>query len=90
MAELTVRYPDDLLVASGKPRNEVEEELRFQLAVRLFEVGRLSIGKAAELAGLARPRFADELGRMSIPVINLDDEEIHAELSALRGTDNRG
>jgi predicted HTH domain antitoxin len=89
MAELTVQYPDDLLVASGKPRNVVEEELRFQLAVRLFEVGQLSLGKAAELAGLGKLQFADELGRMKIPIVNLDDQEIQAELSALRGVDNR-
>ena len=59
MAQLTVEYPDDLLVTSGKPRGEVERELRFQLAVRLFEVGQLSLGKAAELAGWNRLRFAD-------------------------------
>jgi predicted HTH domain antitoxin len=51
MAELTLEYPDDLLVASGQRRSEVERELKFQLAVRLFQVGRLSLGKAAELAG---------------------------------------
>ncbi len=90
MAELMVQYPDDLLLASGKPRSVLEEELKFQLAVRLFEVGQLSLGKAAELAGLSKLRFADELGRMKIPVVNLDDEEIQAELSAIRGNHHRG
>lgn len=90
MAELTVQYPDDLLVASGKSRSVVEAELKFQLAVRLFEVGQLSLGKAAEFAGINRLRFADELGRMKIPVVNLDDEEIQAELRALRGDHHRG
>lgn len=90
MAELTLEYPDDLLVTSGQPRAEVEREMKFQLAVRLFEVGRLSLGKAAELAGWNRLRFADELGRMQVPVVNLDDEEIQAELHAGRGTHHRG
>lgn len=85
MAEMTVEYPDDLLVASGKPRREVEQDLRFQLAVRLFEVGQLSLGKAAELAGWNKVRFGDELGRLKLPVVNLDDQEIQAELRALRG-----
>ncbi len=84
MAELIVQYPDDLLLASGKARNVVEEELKLQLAIRLFQVGWLSLGKAAELAGLARPRFADELGRMKIPIVNLDDEEIQVELRAFQ------
>jgi len=90
MAELTVQYPDDLLLASGRPRSVVEEELRFELAVRLFEVGQLSLGKAAEVAGLSTPRFGEELGRLKIPTINLDDAEIEAELSAFRGNHHRG
>jgi len=90
MAELMLEYPDDLLVASGKPRSEVERELKFQLAVRLFEVGQLSLGKAAELAGWNRLRFADELGRLKVAVVNLDDQEIEAELHAIRGTHHSG
>ena len=90
MAELTVQYPDDLLLASGKPRSVFEDELRFELAVRLFQVGQLSLGKAAELAGLSKNRFGDELGRLKIPTINLDDSEIEAELSALRGSHHLG
>ncbi len=89
MAELTLQYPDDLLVASGKPRAEVERELKFQLAVRLFEVGQLSLGKAAELAGWNRVLFAEELGRMKVAVLNLDDEEIQAEMRAIRGNHHR-
>ena len=90
MAELTVHYPDDLLLASGKRRAAFEDQLRFELAVRLFQVGQLSLGKAAELASLSKPRFGQELGRLKIPTINLDDSEIKAELSALRGSHHRG
>ena len=79
MAEMTVQYPDDLLVMSGRPRREVEQELKFHLAVRLFEIGQLSLGKAAELAGWSKVRFGDALGQMKVPVVNLDDEEIQAE-----------
>jgi predicted HTH domain antitoxin len=63
--------------------------LKFQLAVRLFEVGQLSLGKAAELAGWNRLSFADELGRLKIPVVNLDNLEIQTELSAIRGDHHR-
>jgi predicted HTH domain antitoxin len=90
MAELTLHYPDDLLLASGKTRSALEDQLRFELAVRLFEVGQLSLGKAAELAGLSKPRFGEELGRLKIPTINLDDPEIDAELSTLRNSHHLG
>ena len=90
MAELTIQYPDDLLAASGKPRLAVAKELKFQLAVRLFEIGELSLGKAAVLADMAKMRFMDELGRLKIPVINLDEKEIQAEIRASRGDYHRG
>jgi len=54
MAELTIEYPDDLLVASGKPRKAVEDELRVVLAMKLFELGQFSLGKAAERLEWAR------------------------------------
>ena len=89
MAELTVQYPDKLLQASGKSRGDLEQELKFQLAVRLFDVGELSLGQAAEVAGLPKVRFMDELGRLKIPIIRLEGEELEAELNAVRGTDRR-
>ena len=51
MGEVSIRYPDKWVATGGRSREEVESDLRFQLAVRLFEIGRLSVGKAAELAG---------------------------------------
>ena len=54
--------------------------MRFLLAVKLFELSRLSLGKAAQLCGMHKVHFMDELGRMGIPVINLDDDQILDEL----------
>ncbi|HNQ91288.1 MAG TPA: UPF0175 family protein [Verrucomicrobiota bacterium] len=90
MAELTIQYPDDLLVASGKPRKVVEDELRVVLATKLFELGQFSLGQAAELAGMGKVRFMDELGRLRIPVIDLDDVETQEEIRAARGDHHRG
>ena len=41
---------------------------------------RLSLGKAAEFCGLGKLRFMFELGRLKIPVINLDEDQIADEL----------
>jgi len=78
---LTIPYPDELLFSTGKPPAELEEELRFLLAVKLFEMKRLSLGKAAEFCGLGKLRFMFELGRLKVPVINLDEDQIADELS---------
>lgn len=80
MHNLSIPYTADLLVTSGKAPHELEEELRFLLAVKLFEMHRLSLGKAAEFCGMAKLRFMNELGRLGIPVINLSDDQIADEL----------
>lgn len=56
------------------------EELRFLLAVKLFELHHLSLGKAAKFCGMAKLCFMFELGRLKVPVINLDEDQIADEL----------
>jgi predicted HTH domain antitoxin len=89
MAELVVEYPDTLLKATGKSREVIEREMRFQLAVRMFQVGEFSLGQAASMAGMNKLKFADELGKIGVAVINLDDEQIAVELNAIRGHHRR-
>lgn len=55
--------------------------MRFLLAVKLFEIKRLSLGKAAKFCGFGKLRFMYELGRLKIPVINLNEDQIADELS---------
>ncbi len=80
MHALSLPYPDDLLVTSGKDPQALEEELTFLLAVKLFEVHRLSLGKAAEFCRMGKLRFMFELGRLQVPVMNLDNDQIADEL----------
>lgn len=80
MQTLSIPYSDDLLVSTGQSKERLEQELRFLLAVKLFELRRLSSGKTAQLCGMGKLDFMEELGRMGIPVINLDDDQIRDEL----------
>lgn len=80
MNTLSIPYADDLLVTSGKAPEELEAELSFLLAVKLFELHRLSLGKAAEFCGMEKLKFMFELGRLKIPVVNLSDDQIADEL----------
>jgi hypothetical protein len=57
----------------------------FNMPETPIKVGQLSLGKEAELAGWNKLRFGDELGRLKLPEVNLDDQEIQAELHAIRG-----
>ncbi|MEL6779657.1 MAG: UPF0175 family protein [Cyanobacteria bacterium J06597_16] len=80
MRTLSLPYPDDLLIASGKSPKDLEEELAFLLAAKLFELRRLSLGKAAALCRMPKLKFMYELGKLQIPVINLDGDQLADEL----------
>jgi len=80
MQTLSVEYPDDLLITSGKSPQALEAELAFLLAVKLFELRRLSLGKAAAFCKMTKLKFMFELGRLQVPVINLDDDQVADEL----------
>ncbi len=63
----------ELALVSSRRREQVDRELRLLLAVKLFEVGRVSLGQAAVVAGRGKIEFMDELGRLHIPMIDYDD-----------------
>ena len=50
--------------------------IRQAAAVKLYEMGRLSGGAAAHLAGLPKPVFMAELVDYGVPVFKLSDDEI--------------
>lgn len=57
-----------------------EDEARMAMAVKLFELKRLSSGMAAELAGCSRTEFLLGLHRFSVPMIDLEEEELLADM----------
>jgi predicted HTH domain antitoxin len=50
------------------------------MAVKLFEMKRLSSGMAAKLAGVDRVPFLLSLHRYGVAMIDLDDEDLLADL----------
>ena len=85
MHQLTIQYPDDLLVALGANREQFEQEARFALAAKLFELGRLSSGKAARLAGMDRVTFLLSLNRVGVAMLDLDETEMADERRYVSG-----
>ncbi len=80
MHAIPVPHFEDIALASGRSVKEVEGELRLLLAIKLFEVKRVSVGHAAEIAGMGTIAFMDELGRLGVPVIAFGEDQIEHEL----------
>ncbi|MCB0195453.1 MAG: UPF0175 family protein [Anaerolineae bacterium] len=77
-----ISYPSGVPQSLKMSDGEFTNELLFMAAAKLFELGRLSAGRAARLAGMTRLDFIQRLGQIGVPAINLRDEEIEAEVQA--------
>lgn len=56
--------------------------MRLAAAVKWFEIGLLSQGRAAEIAGLSRSEFIESLGRFGVSPFQYEAGEIVAEAGA--------
>lgn len=56
------------------------DEARLLLAVKLYEVGKVTLGQAAKLAGFSKRAFMEILGRYGVPVFNYSAEDLRQEL----------
>ena len=81
---ITLRIPDSITRSLRIPEAEAEERLRQELAVALYAQGLLSFGKASELAGDSRFRFADILTQRGI-ARHYSDEELAEDLKYASG-----
>ncbi|MBK8523493.1 MAG: UPF0175 family protein [Betaproteobacteria bacterium] len=52
------------------------------LAIKMFDEGALSLGKAAKLANMSHEEFMEILGAMAIPVVRYSADEIIDEVEA--------
>ncbi|CUU10471.1 Uncharacterised protein family (UPF0175) [Armatimonadetes bacterium GBS] len=62
------------------PADVSEQEARLLLIIKLYELGRLSIGQAARLAGYSKRGFLEVLAQYGVPVIRYAPEELKEEL----------
>lgn len=79
--ELTIPYPEDLLLSLKETPAEFEAEAKLLLAVKLYELGKITTGRAAELAGLSRVEFLFALDRFGLSPIGVDPDELERDLA---------
>lgn len=79
MTRVTLEVPDDLLLALKVSGERFSEELRVAAAVKFVEVGRLSSGAAARLAGVPLPVFLQKLGDYGATVFRASEAELRED-----------
>ena len=80
MSHILLDIPEDSMFALKLQPDEVGETLRMVAAVKLFELGRLSSGAAAVLAGVPRVVFLTKLADYGVDTFRLTEEELQREV----------
>lgn len=81
MVKLTIELTESVFSALREAPERFGLELRFAAAVHWYHQGRISGSKAAQIAGMSRLAFLDELARRKLDVIKVDPDQLQAEVS---------
>jgi len=78
--KIVIKYPDLLPDLLQKTPEAFEKEAKMAMAVKLFELKRISSGIAAKMVGMDRSTFLLELNKYGVNIINMDPEELDSDI----------
>jgi len=78
--ELKIRFPTGLEEAVHVTKGELEQQILLMAGLKMFELGKLSSGKAAELAGRLRVEFFEACGKYHVSIFNYSPQQVENEI----------
>ena len=78
--KMEIKYPESLPDLLHQSVDNFEKEAKMAMAVKLFEMQRISSGIAAEIVGISRVEFLKELKKYGVSMINIDPEELTSDV----------
>ncbi len=81
MNTLTIELPVEGLPSAAELPANFADEVRFLLALKLFEQGRISSGKAGRLCDMGRVEFLMAASRSGVPVVDLSGDDLILEFT---------
>jgi predicted HTH domain antitoxin len=79
MVRMTIDMPEGSLSALRKDPQEFASEMRLAAAIKWYEMGKVSQGRAAEIAGLSRAAFVEALARFGVSPFQYSTDDIIEE-----------
>ncbi len=81
---ISIDFPSDILLVLNETEAELKIRIKTTLAMRLYKLQKLTIGKAAELSGLSRFDFETLLSENEIPISNLTFDDVLEDCKKLK------
>jgi predicted HTH domain antitoxin len=81
VSSVPIDIPEATLVALKLDATTAGAELRLAAAMKLYELGRLSSGAAAELAGIPRVAFLARLSEFGVDTFRQTEDELRRDLA---------
>lgn len=79
MVHLTIELPEGALASLRQDDVGFAAEMRLAAAAKWYEMRRISQGRAAEIAGIARREFIDALARFGVSPFQYEPADMIAE-----------
>ncbi|MCE9581332.1 MAG: UPF0175 family protein [Planctomycetes bacterium] len=84
MATIQVTVPDSAFSALRRSPHDFAAELRLAGSIHWYQQGQISMERAAEIAGMDRRGYLEELARRRVDVFQVDIEDLKREISGGR------
>jgi predicted HTH domain antitoxin len=84
MQTISIDFPSDILLALNETETELKQRIKTSLAMRLYRLQKLTIGKAAQISGLTRFEFETLLSENEIPISNLTLSDVMEDCKKLK------
>jgi predicted HTH domain antitoxin len=81
MSIVSLEIPEEILISLKETPESLTREIQILAAVKLFELGKLSSGRAAQLAGMSRVEFLTILGRYQVSPFSLTLEQLEKDVN---------
>jgi predicted HTH domain antitoxin len=80
MTTIQIACSDEILISLKEDANAFANDLRMSAAVKFYELGKLSSGRAAELAGVPRVVFLKRLSDYGVSALSATHRELTEDM----------
>ncbi len=80
MKTITIEIPEEMTSLGGGTDEELAATMRLATAIHWYQQGRISQGKAAEIAGMNRVVFLNALFEAGVEALQVTEEELRREM----------